>query len=223
MAGLISAGATLEIVAAGVLAHTLLWLMAEKWFMSRHRLTFGWRAAAATLIREILAPALMASALSSRAIMWRGTDLGGQWRSNLGRRDGDAAPGQTVFTGVDSSRDIEIVSLPDCVDSTTAEAIEKSILGKVVPGARLIVDGVDVTYMGAAGVRALAGLLHHAQAAKARVVFCRFGGPAADCLLVSGFSRLLDIAESLEEARVRLGHGPLENSAERLRARGATG
>lgn len=40
MAGLIAIGAGLEIVATGALAHTLLWLMAEKWFMSRHRLTF---------------------------------------------------------------------------------------------------------------------------------------------------------------------------------------
>ena len=34
----------------------------------------------------------------------------------------------------------------------------------------------------------------------ARIVFCRFSGPAADCLLVSGFSQLFDVADSVEEA-----------------------
>lgn len=222
-AGLIGAGIAVEIVAACVVAHSLLWMVAEKWFMSQHGLAFGWRAAAATLVREGLAPALMVSALSSRAIMWRGTDLGGQWRESGARDSGDKAPGRAVSNAMDLPKDIEIVNLPDCVDSATAEAIEKSILGRIVPGARLIVDGVHVTYMGAAGVRALAGLLHRAQTAGARLVFCRFEGPAADCLVVSGFSKLLEVAESIEEATIRLQSSLLVEPVERLHARGATG
>lgn len=223
VAGLIGAGVAIEIVTACAVVHSLLWMAAEKWFMSQHGLVFGWRAAAATLIRESLAPALMVSALSSRAIMWRGTDLGGQWRTVGPRDGGDEAPGQTVLNAVDISKDIEIVKLPDCVDSTTAEAIEQSILGRIVPGARLIVDGIDVTYMGAAGVRALAGILHRAQTVDAGLVFCRFGGPAADCLVVSGFLKLLEVVGSVEEAKVRLQSGLLVEPAERLHARGATG
>jgi anti-anti-sigma factor len=223
VAGLIGAGVAMEIVAGCAVLHSLLWMAAEKWFMSQHGLAFGWRAAAATLVRESLAPALMVSALSGRAIIWRGTDLGGQWRAAGARDVGDEVPGQPVLNAVDMSQDIEIVSLPDCVDSTTAEAIERSILGRIVPGGRLIVDGVEVTYMGAAGVRALAGILHRAQTAGARIVFCRFGGPAADCLVVSGFSKLLDVAESVEEATARLQSGLLAEPAERLHPRGATG
>ena len=222
-AALTGMGVSAEIVAACAIVHTLLWMAAEKWFMSQHGLAFGWRAAAATLVRESLAPALMVNALSSRAIIWRGTDLGGQWRTARPPGGGDKAPGQAVLTPMDMPKDIEIVSLPDCVDSTTAEAIEQSILGRIVPGARLVVDGADVTYMGAAGVRALVGILHRAQKAGARIVFCRFGGPAADCLVVSGFSRLLDVAESVEEAMVRLQPELLTESAGRLHPRGATG
>jgi ceramide glucosyltransferase len=226
--GLIGAGVSTEIVVTCVAAHSLLWLAAEKWFMSRHGLAFGWRAAAATLVREGLAPALMVSALSSRAILWRGTDLGGQWRdsgerSSGAHNDGDEKPAQPVSNAMDMSRDIEIVNLPDCVDSTTAEAIEQSILARIAPGSRLIVDAADVTYMGAAGVRALAGVLHRAETVGARLVFCRFSGPAADCLVVSGFSKLLDVAESLEEARLQLQSGLLADRAERLHARGTAG
>ena len=52
--------------------------------MAGRGLAFGPRAAAAALVREALAPALMVSALGRRAIYWRGTDLGGHWDS---RRD----------------------------------------------------------------------------------------------------------------------------------------
>jgi ceramide glucosyltransferase len=218
VAGALALGVTPDVVAAGVAAHTVLWLAAEKWFMASHGLTFGWRAAAAALVRESLAVPLMASALGSRAIMWRGTDLGGQWRAS-----GDEAPGTAVQSGMSASRDIETVKLPDCVDSTTAQAIEQTILADIRPGVRLIVDGGDVTYMGAAGVRALAVILHRAQEVQAQVVFCRFSGPAADCLLVSGFSRLLDVADSLEDATLRLQSDRPMAPVESLHVRGAAG
>lgn len=78
-------------VALGLLFHIGLWLAAEKWFLAGRGLTFGPRAAAAAFVREALAPFLMAQALGSRTIDWRGTDLGGQWR-----RKGDSMPGKSV-------------------------------------------------------------------------------------------------------------------------------
>jgi hypothetical protein len=80
-AALACAGAEAGAVAAGLIVHTAAWLAGEKWFMSGHGLAFGPRAATAALVREALAPALMASALAGRAIHWRGTDLGGHWSS----------------------------------------------------------------------------------------------------------------------------------------------
>jgi ceramide glucosyltransferase len=74
-------------VLLGLLVHTAAWLGGEKWFMAGRGLSFGLRAAAAALLREALAPALMVSALSGRSIDWRGTDLGGKWR---GRGDDTA-------------------------------------------------------------------------------------------------------------------------------------
>lgn len=80
-AALSMAGAGPGLVSLALLAHIAAWLGAEKWFMSGRGLAFGPRAAGAALLREALAPVLMARALSSRTIEWRGTDLGGQWRS----------------------------------------------------------------------------------------------------------------------------------------------
>ncbi|MBS0222942.1 MAG: glycosyltransferase [Proteobacteria bacterium] len=82
LAGLGAGGG--ELALAGVF-HTGLWLAAEKWFMAGRGLSFGPRAAAAALVREVLVPVLMVQALGGRTIDWRGTDLGRHWRQ---KRDG---------------------------------------------------------------------------------------------------------------------------------------
>ncbi len=79
------------VIAVGVIGHTVAWLLAEKWFMAGRGLAFGPRAAVAALVRELLAPVLMLSALSGRSIDWRGTDLGSRWRAR-----GDDASGKPV-------------------------------------------------------------------------------------------------------------------------------
>ena len=90
-AALASAGAGPGAVVAGLFVHTAAWLAGEKWFMAGRGLEFGWRAAAAALVREALAPGLMVGALGGRAIYWRGADLGGHWRSR-----GDGTAGKSV-------------------------------------------------------------------------------------------------------------------------------
>ena len=76
---------TVDTIALGLVLHTSVWLAGEKWFMAGRGLAFGWRAAAAALVREALAPVLMVQALGGRTIDWRGTDLGGQWRARKAR------------------------------------------------------------------------------------------------------------------------------------------
>lgn len=78
-AALICMGAGAGVVVAGLVFHTAAWLAGEKWFMTGRGLAFGPRAAAAAMLREALAPALMVGALGGRAIYWRGADLGGDW------------------------------------------------------------------------------------------------------------------------------------------------
>jgi anti-sigma B factor antagonist len=119
--------------------------------------------------------------------------------------------------------DIDTIMLPDRVDSATAPSVERLIFAAIRRGAHVIVDGSAVTYMSAAGVRVLATAIHRAQDQETRIVLCRFSGPAADCLLVSGFSQLFAVADSLEEARRRLAANPTGFAGERLHPRRATG
>jgi anti-anti-sigma factor len=121
------------------------------------------------------------------------------------------------------TKGITTMMLPERMDSATAASVEQTLQASLSRGAKLIVDGSAVSYMSAAGVRALAGVLHGAEALGARVVFCRFSGPAADCLDVSGFSQLLDVAESIEDATARLEPRLAGSGGDGLRRRGAAG
>jgi anti-sigma B factor antagonist len=122
-----------------------------------------------------------------------------------------------------ASNDITTIMLPERMDSVTASSVEQTLQAALTRGAKIIVDGSAVSYMSAAGVRALAGVLHGAEALGAHVVFCRFSGPAADCLDVSGFSQLLDVAENIEEATARFKPRLDGSTGERLHPRGAAG
>jgi ceramide glucosyltransferase len=87
MAGLLAlaaAGVGVPGLLLGLVLHTVAWLAAEAWFAAGRGLAFGWRAAAAAVVREALAPVLMLRALSGRRIEWRGTDLGGGWSGRMG-------------------------------------------------------------------------------------------------------------------------------------------
>jgi ceramide glucosyltransferase len=221
-AALFAADLDVDAVALGVVLHTVLWLVGEKWFMTGRGLAFGWRDAAAALAREGLSPFLLIQAVSERTIDWRGTDLGGQWRTQ-GRAVGDSASQEPVVSKMDTTADIAMFKLPECTDSTTSSRIEQMMLAALKPGGRMIVDGSAVTYMSAAGVRALATVLHRAEEHRTRVVLCSFSGAAADCLVVSGFSELFDIAGSTEEAEARLRPNPSGGPVKRLHLRGAAG
>ena len=199
-----------EIILLAAIGHIFLWLAAEKWFMAGRGLAYGMRAAIATLAREILSPVLMATALSGRSMKWREGDLGESWRSRDSSRPGSVVRQST------GPVEVTTIALPDRVDSVSASLIEGNVAGHLRPGARIVIDGSAVVYMSAAGVRALATVLHRAADRQGHVVFCRFSAAAADCLLVSGFSELLEVAGTMEEAIAWLDQAVQGGGHERL-------
>ena len=118
---------------------------------------------------------------------------------------------------------IATVMLPAQVDSETSASVETLITEALRPGGGLIVDGSEVTYMSAAGVRTFARALHRAEEIGATIAFCRFTGAAADCLLVSGFTELFEVVDSVEEAAKRLRPNHAGKAHERLHPRGGAG
>jgi len=126
-----------------------------------------------------------------------------------------ALPGNT-YEMASIMDNITTVMLPRQVDSETSASVEALIVADLRPGASVIVDGSEVTYMSAAGVRVFARALHRAEDIGARIAFCRFIGAAADCLLVSGFTQLFEVVDSVEEAAARLRLKPTGTVDERL-------
>ena len=108
---------------------------------------------------------------------------------------------------ITSEGGIVTVKLPGRLDSTTSAAAETAVLAELRTGAGVIVDGADVTYMSAAGVRVLVDISRKAAERGTRLALCRFTGAAADCLTVSGFATLLKVAASVDEAAARLKPG----------------
>lgn len=104
----------------------------------------------------------------------------------------------------------------------TVTAIEGMLLAALRPGARVIVDGSQVAYMSAAGVRTFASVLHQAANMGARIVSA--GSPAPPGIaFVSGFSELLEIAGTVEQAAARLEAEPRLAAGESLHPRGTAG
>jgi anti-sigma B factor antagonist len=132
------------------------------------------------------------------------------------------APPESTYE-MSTMDDVTTVMLPQRVDSETSTSVEALIVAALRPGAGVIVDGSEVTYMSAAGVRVFARGLHQAEDMGARIAFCRFTGAAADCLLVSGFTELFEVVDSVEEAAARLRRKPAAQAAERLHPHGRAG
>ena len=216
------AGIEPELVIGAAALNILLWLAAEKWFMAGRGLAYGPNAALAALVREALAPILMVTALSGRSMKWRKGDLGDSWRERDVTRVDVAVVDLAIEDAVGSGSEVKAggmpgkvitVELPDRFDSASATILERDLTNQMTPGARIIVDGHAVTYMSAAGVRMLASVLHRAEERKAYLIFCSFSTSAADCLVVSGFSELFEVAESADEALNRL-NGLMESGGD---------
>ena len=105
---------------------------------------------------------------------------------------------------VTSADGIVNLKLPERLDSTTSGAAEAVLLAELRDGAHVIVDGSAVIYMSAAGVRVVVDATRKAAERGAKLALCRFTGAAADCLAVSGFAGLLEVAGSVDEALARL-------------------
>ena len=87
-----------------------------------------------------------------------------------------------------------------------AESLRITLDAEVVkPGAKaLIVDCDELDYINSDGLRTLAFMRNCTREAKMRFILCRLGDSPREVLELSGFDQILDIAETLEEAKCML-------------------
>jgi len=102
---------------------------------------------------------------------------------------------------VNEINDIVVISLEGKLDSTTAPEAEASInvyIEKKVP--RMVVSLKETSYVSSAGLRVFLATAKRMTAAGCAVKFCCPNDIVKEILDISGFSAILDVKPSQEEA-----------------------
>jgi len=216
---LLAAGVSAGLVALAVVVHTIAWLAAEAWFVTGYGLPFGPRAWVAVLARENPRAGAGSTGLArppqdrlARHRSGGGLASVGGWCCRKERMMSNAMddiatimlPRAGRFGDLGGGRSADVRG--DAAGRTRHRRRQRGHLYECGPACACWRPAI-----------------HRAAEEGTRIVLCRFSGPAADCLLVSGFSQLFDVAETVEEARKRLRSDRAGNTADRLHRRGTAG
>ena len=95
-----------------------------------------------------------------------------------------------------------IVALNGRIDGANASEIQRALEDALAPEDRaLVLDMEGVTFMSSAGLRIVAIMINRTRAKKTRFALCSLSGPVMEVLATSGFSKMVPVLNTLEEAR----------------------
>ena len=102
----------------------------------------------------------------------------------------------------DSRRgDVLVVALSGKLDTIEAEPLHQYLRGRIQAGAnRIVLDATKLTYICSTGLRVMILAARQIAEASGRIVVCGLNERLQRVFATVGFSRILDIYESLEEA-----------------------
>ena len=101
--------------------------------------------------------------------------------------------------------EILIVALNGRIDGANASEVQKALENALAPEDRgLVLDMEGVTFMGSAGLRIVAIMINRTRAKKTRFALCSLSGPVMEVLATSGFSKMVPVLKTLEEARASM-------------------
>ena len=101
--------------------------------------------------------------------------------------------------------EILIVALNGRIDGANASEVQKALENALAPEDRgLVLDMEGVTFMSSAGLRIVAIMINRTRAKKTRFALCSLSGPVMEVLATSGFSKMVPVLKTLEEARASM-------------------
>ena len=101
--------------------------------------------------------------------------------------------------------DITVVSPEGRLDSGSGTAFEKELLDRIDSGARkLLLDFSKLQYISSAGLRIVLLAAKRMKSAGGRMALCSLNRQINEVFEISGFSAILDIAPSHDDAVMRL-------------------
>jgi anti-sigma B factor antagonist len=101
----------------------------------------------------------------------------------------------------DRKADVVILALSGKLDATTAKNFEEKILGVIDSGAqRLIIDLSQLEYVSSSGLRVFLLVAKRLQGRQGRIVLCALKDHVRQVFDLAGFSSILSIYGSRDEA-----------------------
>jgi len=101
--------------------------------------------------------------------------------------------------------DICVVRPEGRLDSANGSAFQKNLLGLIDDGARkLLLDFSKLQYISSAGLRVVLIAAKRMESSGGRIALCSLDRHVSDVFEISGFSAILDIFSSYDEAAARL-------------------
>ena len=95
---------------------------------------------------------------------------------------------------------VGIIALTGRIDATTASSFETSCRELLDSGAKKVVDLGGVEYISSAGLRGILTMVKASKAAAATLAFCSMQSMVAEVFKISGFSSMLPIYATRDEA-----------------------
>lgn len=101
----------------------------------------------------------------------------------------------------EKQNDITILGLRGRMDSITAQTVEQQLLSLIERGNHhLVVDCAQLAYISSAGLRVFLMVAKRVTQAKGKLVFTRLNDDVRQVFDLTGFSSILQICSSREEA-----------------------
>ena len=96
---------------------------------------------------------------------------------------------------------IAVLELVGRMDATTTPEFESAAQALLVEGKkRLLVDMAQLEYISSAGLRGVLGLVKALKASAGKLAFCSLQPMAAEVFRISGFSAMLTVCDSRQNA-----------------------
>ena len=102
---------------------------------------------------------------------------------------------------VNEKNGITVIALTGRMDATTSGVFGDACKAELDKGAkRIILDLAGIEYISSAGLRMILTMLKSAKSASAKLAFCGMQSMVRDVFKISGFTSMLSIFDTLDEA-----------------------
>ncbi|MBE9607995.1 STAS domain-containing protein [Chitinilyticum piscinae] len=110
-----------------------------------------------------------------------------------------------ISTTLETLADTSLLRASGRLDGSTSPQLEKNLLPLLAePGSKVLLDLAELDYVSSAGLRIILMAAKRAKQAGGRFVLCGLQPQVSEVFEMSGFTRILELAASVDEGRGRL-------------------